>query len=70
MILHEMLKREWAEGKAEGKAEAIMELLEELGSISEELQSKIMNETDLAVLTRWHKLAAKAESIEQFVQSM
>ena len=70
MVLHEMMKRERAEGKAEGKAEDIIELLEELGSVSEELRTIIMQETDLNVLLKWLKLAAKAESVEQFKQNM
>ena len=70
MILHEMLRKERAEGKAEGKAEAILELLEDLGEIPEEVFHKIMRETDLVVLKKWHKLAAKAETVEQFLQNM
>lgn len=78
MILHEMLKEERAEGKAEGislgkmlgKAASVMELLEDLGPVSEDLQTKIMSETNPEVLRRWHKLAAKAESMEQFLENM
>ena len=70
MVLHDMMKRERAEGKAEGKAESVIELLEELGSVSEELQAIIMQETDLKLLLKWLKLAAKAESVEQFQQNM
>jgi len=57
-------------GKTEGKAEAILELLEELGDISESLQETIMNEKDITLLTKWHKLAAKSESIEEFISKM
>ncbi len=70
MTLHEMLQDERAEGKAEGKAEDIVELLKELGTVSEELQAKIMNETDLSVLQKWFKLAAKSDSVEHFLQNM
>ncbi|MEG0156886.1 MAG: hypothetical protein RR661_04470 [Anaerovoracaceae bacterium] len=58
------------EGKAEGKAEAILELLEELDVVPEELKSEILNQPELAVLKRWLKLAAKAESVEQFKAKM
>lgn len=58
------------EGKAEGKAEAVLELLEDLGSIPEELYTKITGESDLTVLARWLKSAAKAESVEEFIEKM
>ena len=70
MLWQEILSDERAEGKAEGKAEDIIELLEELGTISEELKEKVMSETNLNTLRRWLKQAAKAESIEQFMQQM
>lgn len=70
MIFEEMLKEERAEGKAEGKAEFVIELLEELGSVPENLQEKILNEKDLLVLKKWHRLAAKADSIEQFAEML
>ncbi len=54
------------EGKIEGKTEAILELLEELGDIPEELRDVVRQQTDLAVLGHWHKLAARAESMEEF----
>ena len=58
------------EGKAEGKAEDIIELLTDLGPISEELEQRIKKEMNLDLLTKWHKLAAKAESIEEFILKM
>lgn len=59
-----------AEGVLLGKVQSILELLEELGSISDEVRGKVMDETNSEILTRWHKLAAKAESMEQFLQDM
>ncbi len=59
-----------AEGKLEGKAEAVLELLEDLGSIPEEVRVRILSETDLGNLRVWNKLAAKSDSIEQFLQRM
>lgn len=74
MAWHEMLKEERdegrVEGKIEGKVESILELLEDLGDVSEELRDKIEEQEDLAILKVWHKLAAKAESIEQFMEQM
>ena len=58
------------EGKAEGKAEAVLELLEDIGEPSEMLRNYIMKQTDLEVLRRWHKIAAKADSIKDFEQAV
>ncbi len=57
-------------GKAEGKAEDIVELLEEMGNISEDLRKRILSEKRLESLKRWHKAAAKAESLKAFLQAM
>ena len=66
MLFQEMLRDE----RAEGKAEYIIDLLEELGSISDELREKIMTEKNLEILDKWHKLAAKAKSMEEFLKAM
>ena len=58
----------WEEGNAAGKAEDILSLLEELGDIPEGLRSKILRESDLNVLRKWLKEAAKAESVEAFAE--
>ncbi len=70
MLFQEMLRDERAEGKAEGKAEAVIELLEDLGPVSDEVREKIMTEKSLETLRKWHKLAAKAESMEEFLKAM
>ena len=57
-----------AEGKKEGKAESILNLLEDLAPIPEKLRAYIYQTTDLDLLRSWLKLAAKAESIEEFCQ--
>ena len=57
-------------GKAEGKAEAVLELLEVLGSVPTDIRQLVMEERELETLTLWHKLAAKAKSIEEFVDLM
>ena len=44
----------------------ILEFLEDLGEIPETLKSKIMQEEKPDVLRRWLKLAAKAETVEEF----
>ena len=70
MIFQEMLREEYAEGKAEGKAEAVLNLLEELGEISDDLRVRIISEKDLDVLKRWLKQAVKSESIDEFIEKM
>ena len=70
MSFYEMLKEERSEGKLEGRIDSILELLEDLGEIPQELREKIEEQEDLAILKVWHKLAAKAESIEQFMEQM
>ena len=72
----------WAEGKAEGltqgkaegrvedRAGAVVELLEDLGELSDSLKTCIMEQTDLELLRKWHKTAARAKSIEEFEQTI
>ncbi len=57
-------------GKAEDRAEAVIELLEDLGELSDTLKTCIMEQTDLELLKIWHKAAAKATSIEEFEQAV
>lgn len=74
MLFEELLRNERKEGKAEGKAEgkvdAIIELLEDLGSIPEALKTQLEGEMDLNTLSTWLKMAAKAESIDQFAKEI
>ena len=58
------------EGFSAGKADAILELLEDIGTIPEEIRERIHNEKDSKVLNGWLKQAAKAESIDEFVSKM
>ncbi len=60
----------WKDGRAKGKAEAVIELLEDLGELSDTLKTCIMEQTDLELLKIWHKAAAKATSIEEFEQAV
>ena len=58
------------EGFSAGKADAILELLEDIGTIPEEIRERIHNEKDSKVLNGWLKQAAKAESIDEFISKM
>ena len=53
-------------GIEQGKAASILELLEETGKVSEQLRQKILDQHDSETLSKWLKLSAKAESIEEF----
>lgn len=53
-------------GKAEGKAEDILELLGDAGSVPDGLRKRIMDQKDLSVLSRWHRLAARSRTVEEF----
>lgn len=74
MTVEEMFKRKqkkWlAEGVVTGKAQSVMELLEDLGTVPDEIKEKILNERNPEILSRWHKAAAKADSIEEFLKKM
>ena len=78
MIFEEMLRDERAEGKAEGiaegKAEAVLEMLlelmKDLGEIPDELRNRITSEKDLETLKKWHRLAARSESLDEFLKKM
>ena len=56
------------EGRAEGRALSILELLEELGTLSENQKEKILQEEDVEKLRNWCKMAAKAESLKEFCE--
>ena len=53
-----------------GKVEAVLELLDDLGDVTMELRNKISAQTDLQKLKEWHKLAAKAGSLEDFIEGI
>lgn len=65
-VMCEIADRIRREGKNEGKIEDIMELLEELGKIPTKIAQRIGQETNLNVLGRWHRCAARASSISEF----
>ena len=70
MLFQEMLREERTEGMLFGKAGSVIELLEEIGPVSDEVREKIMTEKNLETLGKWLKLAAKAESMEEFLKAM
>ena len=62
---------DWAnDAKAEGKAESIIDFLEVYGEIPDSLRDEILNQKNLEIMQRWVKLAARAGSIQNFIQGM
>ena len=58
------------EGREEARQESILEFLQDLGDIPKTLKDKIREQSDIEVLKRWLKLAAKSDSIEAFTAQM
>ena len=58
-----------AEGQRLGRKNALIDILEDFGPISEELMCRLDN-ADEETLKRWNKLAARAESMEEFLQQI
>ncbi len=57
-------------GLRKGRCEAIFDLLENCGEIPKEIRTKINREKDVEKLKVWLKLAARAETIEEFCMAM
>ena len=52
------------------KIQDICELLKDYGPIPDELVNRLSNEKDICILTKWLKLAAKTDSIEEFTKAI
>lgn len=74
MIFEEMLREEKQEGRLEGRLEAkredILELLEDLGTIPDELRDRIAGIENLEDLKILFKIAARADSFYTFKEKM
>lgn len=70
MLFEELLQDERSEGKAEAKVEDVLELLEDLGPVPEELTLRITRERNFDILRKYHKLAAHAKSIKDFIEAI
>ena len=53
-------------GMVQGKAEVVLMLLQDLGCVPDELEQRIRQECEPAVLDKWAKLAARVATIEEF----
>ena len=70
MRLDDIIYYEREEADQNRAVQDILELLEDCGEVSEELKNKIKVQTDKETLRRWHKLAVRAESLEEFEAKM
>ena len=50
------------------KIESLLEVLEQLGVVSESLSERIKNEENLEILKGWFTIAIKSDSLEQFLK--
>ena len=55
-------------GIEQGKADDVLELLGELGQVPEQLRIRVTSQKDVSILSAWLKLAARADSIEEFLE--
>ena len=65
-----LTKVEGEQGKAQGIRITIIEFLSEYGIVPENVKERIIAEDDIDILRQWNKLAARASSIEEFVEKM
>jgi predicted transposase/invertase (TIGR01784 family) len=70
MIFEEMLSEERAEGRIEGKVTSILEILSDLGDVPENLKARIEAEKNLETLKDYLKKAARAKSLDQFLEEI
>ena len=59
-----------AQGITQGKTDDILDLLGDLGDVPSSLRERIITQEDETILRAWLKLAARAESINEFLSSM
>lgn len=69
-ILNHEAKHLVVQGELRAKTESLIEVLECLGAIPEILYKKIEAERDLETIKKWFKIALRAESVEQFIETM
>jgi flagellar biosynthesis/type III secretory pathway protein FliH len=58
------------QGMAQGKIDSIINLLDEVGEVSETLVEYLNQQSDMDTLAKWLKLAARADSVEEFEEKI
>lgn len=66
----EIYKEEQEKGRIQGSIEILLDLLKEKGEISDKLLEKITESTDVDVVKKWIKIAAKSLTIEEFEKNI
>lgn len=61
-------KRGRQKGESKGRINSILQLLEETEPVPEKLKEEILSEEDEETLKEWLRLAAQAESVEDFIK--
>ena len=61
------LRKKEKRGEIRIKKGDILELLEEVGTVSEEVKKLVEKEADIERLKKWLKLAARVNSISEFM---
>ena len=70
MTGEELMRQRERKGRLAGRAESILELLEDCGTVPESLKTKLYEQKDADILTRWLKLSARVTTVEQFTEQM
>lgn len=70
MLFEELLEMERRQTQLKDRAEMVLEFLEELGPVPKELKEVISSEENPEILKEWIKMAAHANSIEEFEQNI
>ena len=70
MTFEDFIYYERKDAAKANKKNDILELLEDYGNIPESLKERLQETDDPDVLKKWHKLAAKANSIEEFAEKI
>lgn len=68
MKFFELEERTLEKGIRQGRAEDILDLLCELGEVNQTVREQIYAQEEDEVLRTWHKLAARVQSVQEFVQ--
>ena len=66
----EAMEEGFTKGKIEDRIDSILELLEDYGTVPEKILNQIHQEKNIDTLRKWLKLAAKVNSMEEFVSQV
>jgi len=70
MTMEELVQDRERKSHREGVTQAVLDLLSDIGQVPEELEAQIKSEKNTDILRSWVKLAAKSDSIEEFISKI